>query len=30
MQYNPYRHQKIAYNFCLEHPHCGLLLGMGL
>lgn len=30
MEFTPYRHQKIAYNFCLEHDHCGLFLGMGL
>lgn len=26
----PYRHQQIALDFCREHPHCGLFLGMGL
>lgn len=30
MEYRPFRHQQIAYDFCLERDHCGLFLGMGL
>lgn len=30
MQYVPYQHQEIAYDFCMTHDHCGLFLGMGL
>lgn len=30
LKYEPYRHQQIAYDFGLSHPHCGLFLGMGL
>ena len=30
MAYVPYRHQKIAFDFCMEHPHCALFLGLGL
>lgn len=28
--YKPYPHQRQAYDFCMEHEHCGLFLGMGL
>lgn len=30
MIYEPYPHQKQAYEFCMKHEHCGLFLGMGL
>lgn len=30
MKYEPMRHQQIAIDFCLKHPHAGLFLGMGL
>jgi hypothetical protein len=29
MIYTPYKHQQLAYDFCMTHPHCGLFLGMG-
>ena len=29
-EYRPYPHQKQAFDFCMEHPHCALFLGMGL
>ena len=28
--YKPYPHQQQAYEFCMSHKHCALLLGMGL
>ena len=30
MKYVPMRHQKIAYDFCMEHERAGLFIGMGL
>lgn len=30
MIYHPMKHQQLAYDFCMEHPHAGLFLGMGL
>ena len=30
MIYKPYPHQQQAYDFCMAHDHCALLLGMGL
>lgn len=30
MKYEPMRHQKLAFDFCVTHPHAGLLMGMGL
>lgn len=30
MKYIPMQHQQIAIDFCMEHPHAGLFLGMGL
>lgn len=30
MIYKPYPHQQQAYEFCMSHKHCALLLGMGL
>lgn len=29
MKYIPFKHQRIAHDFCMEHEHCGLFLGMG-
>ena len=29
-QYQPYPHQQQAYEFCMNHAHCALFLGMGL
>ena len=30
MKYTPMRHQQLAFDFCMTHPHAGLLMGMGL
>ena len=30
MKYVPMKHQKIAYDFCMQHEHAGLFLSMGL
>lgn len=30
MKYQPMRHQQLAFDFGLGHPHAGLLMGMGL
>jgi len=29
MIYAPFRHQKLAHDFCMTHEHCGLFMGMG-
>lgn len=30
MRYTPYKHQQLAYDFCVEREKCALFLGMGL
>lgn len=30
MIYAPMKHQAIAFDFCMGHPHAGLFIGMGL
>ena len=30
MEYQPMRHQQIAYDFCMRHERAGLFIGMGL
>lgn len=30
MIYTPMKHQAIAFDFCMGHPHAGLFIGMGL
>jgi len=29
-EYKPFRHQQLAFDFCMEHPHCALFISMGL